>query len=191
MALLTFDARFKHASGFEIDAAFEVGGGVTALFGPSGSGKSTILHLIAGLLRPIEGSIRLGGRTLVETKAGIHLRPEQRRVGMVFQDHLLFPHMSVRKNLLFGMNRDGGRRISFDRVVNTLALGDVLDRTPKTLSGGQAQHMRRWPSAASRPGIVVARRTARGARSKAQGPQPCVPQRNRKGIRNPHAVRGA
>ena len=81
---LYFDARLRFESGFELDAKFEAGQGVTALFGPSGSGKTTILGLIAGVLRPLEGVIRLGDRTLVDTRAGLFLPPEKRRIGIVF-----------------------------------------------------------------------------------------------------------
>jgi molybdate transport system ATP-binding protein len=141
MAPLIVNVRFRYDSGFEIDAKFEAGEGVTALFGPSGSGKSTILHLIAGIIRPAAGTIRLGDRTLVDTKSGVDLPPEQRLVGIVFQDHLLFPHMSVRKNLLFGMGRRNAPPVSFEKVVEILEIGDLLNRFPSTLSGGQRQRV--------------------------------------------------
>src|SRR4051812_47176315 len=115
MFQLSVGVRFRHESGFALDARFEAGEGVTALFGPSGSGKSTLLHLIAGMLQPEAGCIRLGARTLVDTAAGIALAPERRRVGVVFQDHLLFPHMTVRNNLRFGMGRHGSRSVAFDK----------------------------------------------------------------------------
>jgi molybdate transport system ATP-binding protein len=141
MAQLVVDVRFRYGSGFEIDAKFEAGEGVTALVGPSGSGKSTVLHLIAGVLRPAEGTIRLGERALVDTKTGIDLPPEQRLVGIVFQDHLLFPHMSVRKNLLFGMGRRRARPMRFEKVVDILEIGELLNRLPSALSGGQRQRV--------------------------------------------------
>jgi molybdate transport system ATP-binding protein len=141
MAQLVVDVRFRYGSGFEIEAKFEAGEGVTALFGPSGSGKTTILHLIAGVLQPADGTIRIGDRTLDDTKTRVHLPPEQRLVGIVFQDHLLFPHMSVRKNLLFGMGRRKARPMSFDKVVEILEIGEFLNRLPSTLSGGQRQRV--------------------------------------------------
>jgi len=141
MFRLSVDIRFRHESGFAIDAKFDAGDGVTALVGPSGSGKSTLLHLIAGMLRPEDGFIQLGARTLVDTKAGISLVPEKRLVGIVFQDHLLFPHMTVRKNLRFGIGRHGCRSIAFDKVIDILEIGDLLDRAPATLSGGQRQRV--------------------------------------------------
>jgi molybdate transport system ATP-binding protein len=141
MPQLLVDVRFRHDSGFAIDVHFATGDGVTAVCGPSGSGKSTLLHLIAGILRPREGLIRLGERTLVDTGAGIHVPPEQRLVGIVFQDHLLFPHMSVRRNLTFGMGRRGCRPMSVAKVVEILEIRELLHRAPSTLSGGQRQRV--------------------------------------------------
>jgi molybdate transport system ATP-binding protein len=141
MAQLAVDIRFCHDSGFSVEATFRAGEGVTALSGPSGSGKSTLLHLIAGVLQPSEGSIRLGQRTLIDTKTGINLPPERRLIGVVFQELLLFPHMTVRKNLLFGNGRHGGRPMSFERVVDVLEIRELLQRFPVTLSGGQRQRV--------------------------------------------------
>jgi molybdate transport system ATP-binding protein len=138
---LHFDARLRFDDGFELDAKFAAGRGVTALFGPSGSGKSTILALIAGVLRPLDGVIRLGDQILVDTRANVFLPPEQRRIGIVFQDHLLFPHMTVRKNLHFGKGRRTSHSIDFERVVKILEIGDLLERIPNTLSGGQRQRV--------------------------------------------------
>jgi molybdate transport system ATP-binding protein len=141
MSRLAVDVRFRYASGFAIDARFETGELATALVGPSGSGKSTLLHLIAGVLHPDEGSIRLGDRMLVDTAIAINLPAEQRLVGVVFQDHLLFPHLNVRANLTFGMGRRGGRPMSLDRVIEVLEIGALLNRAPATLSGGQRQRV--------------------------------------------------
>jgi molybdate transport system ATP-binding protein len=141
MGRLECDCRLRYASKFTLEARFEAGDGVTALFGPSGSGKSTLLGLIAGVLRPDAGRIVLSGRTLVDTEAGVFLRPERRRVGVVFQDHLLFPHLTVRENLRFGHGRGKSRPMSFERVVEVLEVGPLLDRKPATLSGGQRQRV--------------------------------------------------
>jgi molybdate transport system ATP-binding protein len=141
MAELSFDCRFRHASAFELDLRFQMSDGVTALFGPSGSGKTTTLNLIGGLLRPDAGTIRLGDRVLVDRAAAIFLPPEQRGIGHVFQDHLLFPHLSIRSNLLFGYGRRSSRPMDFDRVVTVLEIGDLLPRRPGTLSGGQSQRV--------------------------------------------------
>jgi len=140
MSRLYFDCRHHYAGGFQLEAAFTAGDSVTALFGPSGAGKSTIFALIAGILRPQAGSIRLAERMLVDTRAGIVLPPERRQIGVVFQDHLLFPHLTVRQNLTFG-RRSGGRPIDLRRVVEILEIGALLDRMPQTLSGGQRQRV--------------------------------------------------
>jgi molybdate transport system ATP-binding protein len=136
---LSFHCRHRYPSGFLLDARLEAGDGVTALVGPSGAGKSTILSLIAGILRPQEGTIRLGELVLLDTARGICLPPEKRRVGLVFQDQLLFEHMTVRGNLRYGQRRRPARAIDFDRVVDVLELRELLDRHPRTLSGGQRQ----------------------------------------------------
>lgn len=141
MALLEFDCLFHYPSGFRLQARFQTDGRVTALFGPSGSGKSTVLALIAGLLRPLQGRIRLGERLLVDTATGVWLPAEQRRVGVVFQDLRLFPHLTVRQNLRFGSGRRGALPIPFARVVQILELEGLLERKPHALSGGQQQRV--------------------------------------------------
>jgi molybdate transport system ATP-binding protein len=141
MPRLRFACRHAHASGFTLDAEFCAGDGITALVGPSGCGKTTALNLIAGILRPAAGAIILNDRTLVDTARGIWTPPERRRIGMVFQDHLLFGHLSVERNLRYGMRRRPARSIDFDRVATILELTDVLRRAPHTLSGGQRQRV--------------------------------------------------
>jgi molybdate transport system ATP-binding protein len=126
-----------------VDAAFGTDAAVTALFGPSGSGKTTILSILAGLRRPEAGRVALGGRVLQDSAAGLWLPPEARRIGYVFQDQLLFPHLSVRGNLLYGWRRRpaGARSVGFDRAVQVLELEALLERLPHTLSGGQRQRV--------------------------------------------------
>ena len=141
MPQLSVDVRYRRGNGFALDVKLLTSEGVTALFGPSGSGKTTLLHLIAGVLQPSDGFIRLGQRTLVDTNTGVNLPPEKRLVGMVFQDLYLFPHMTVRKNLMFGKGRQGGRPMSLERVVEVLEIGELLPRFPATLSGGERQRV--------------------------------------------------
>ena len=143
MNLLSLHCRHRHASGFELDVAFETNAQVTSLFGPSGSGKTSVLMLIAGLYRPSAGRIRLGERLLVDRDAGVFLAPERRRVGLVFQDHYLFPHLTVEGNLRYGLRRRrrAERLVEFDPVVEVLELRDLLARLPRTLSGGQRQRV--------------------------------------------------
>jgi molybdate transport system ATP-binding protein len=138
---LHFNCRLHYESGFEVDAAFEAGEGVTALFGPSGSGKSTILSLVAGLLWPRSGRICLRDRILTDTATGRFVAPERRRLGVVFQDHQLFPHLTVRQNLRFGQGRHAGRPVDIGRVVEILEISDLLERRPDALSGGQRQRV--------------------------------------------------
>jgi len=140
---LTLLVELKDRRGaFELDVAFAATVGVTALFGRSGAGKTTIVTMIAGLARPRTGRIVLDGRTLFDSVAGINLPPWRRRVGMVFQEARLFPHLSVRSNLLYG--RWAGRRESktdFATVVALLGLEALLSRAPESLSGGEAQRV--------------------------------------------------
>ncbi len=126
----------------QMDMAFEVPTpGVTALFGPSGSGKSTIIAVAAGLLRPDACRIAVDGLVLADTDYGVWLPPERRRVGLVFQDAKLFPHMSVVTNLRFGMRRAAAGAVRFDEVVELLGIGALLTRRPHTLSGGERQRV--------------------------------------------------
>src|ERR1700677_3526971 len=102
---LEFTADLRYPDGFSLQATFTTGDGVTALFGPSGSGKSTVIALIAGLLQPHLGRIVLGEQVLVDTARRIVVPPEDRQIGVVFQDQRLFPHLPVRQNLTFGLRR--------------------------------------------------------------------------------------
>lgn len=118
-------------------------GGITALFGPSGTGKSSVLNMVAGLLRPDRGRIAVGGETLFDAAAGIDLPPERRRVGYVFQDGRLFPHRRVRDNLLYGwrLADPAHRWMALEEAVDFLGIAHLLDRWPRTLSGGEAQRV--------------------------------------------------
>ncbi|MBV9539116.1 MAG: molybdenum ABC transporter ATP-binding protein [Acidisphaera sp.] len=115
--------------------------GTVALFGPSGSGKSTAVNAIAGLFAPQAGRIALGGEVLFDRTAGIFVPAERRRLGVVFQDALLFPHLSVAGNLRYGLRRAPSRGIGFDDVVALLGIGALLRRRPHTLSGGERQRV--------------------------------------------------
>lgn len=126
----------------QIDMVFEVPTpGVTVLFGPSGAGKSTIISAAAGLLRPEECRIVVDGTVLADTASGIWLPPERRRMGLVFQDARLFPHMSVATNLRFGLRRAPRGPVQFDEVVELLGISPLLTRRPHTLSGGERQRV--------------------------------------------------
>ena len=145
MADDVLDVRLRHrfaASGFALDVAFTAPPGVTALFGPSGSGKTSVVDAVAGLFRPDEGRIALGDDVLLDRTAGID-RPRHRRgAGYVFQGARLFPHLTVRQNLLFGQRFSRGpSRIGFDDLLERLGIGHLLARHPAKLSGGEAQRV--------------------------------------------------
>jgi molybdate transport system ATP-binding protein len=137
--------RFAHTfrAGFELAIEFATARDVTALFGPSGSGKSSTLAVIAGLLRPQEGGVSFNGDVWLESGRRIWVAPEGRRVGMVFQEPLLFPHMTVEGNLRYGERRrsHGPNRIEWTRVLEVLELGPLLVRRPRALSGGERQRV--------------------------------------------------
>ncbi len=124
-----------------IAARFTAGPGLTALFGPSGAGKTSVLNMVAGLLRPDRGHIRIGDRTLFD--GATDLPPEARRVGYVFQDGRLFPHRRVRANLTYGHDivPFANRWMTLDEAVQFLGIGHLLDRWPHSLSGGEAQRV--------------------------------------------------
>ena len=141
---------------FALDAAFETGGGVTALFGRSGAGKTTIVSMVAGLRRPNQGRIALNGRVLFDSAGRTDLPTCRRRVGMVFQEARLFPHLSVRANLLYG--RWAGRRKAvtrLDAVLALLGLEDFLERRPDSLSGGEAQRVAIGRALLAEPEILL------------------------------------
>jgi molybdate transport system ATP-binding protein len=139
------EIRLKHQQGnFRLDAAFQgAESGVTALYGPSGAGKTSIVNMVAGLLRPDVGRIAVNGLCLFDSVKHIDLPPEKRRIGYVFQDGRLLPHLSVRSNLTYGMRRTpvDRRFIKFDAVVDLLGIGHLLQRRPSRLSGGEKQRV--------------------------------------------------
>jgi molybdate transport system ATP-binding protein len=143
MSLLECRCRLRYPTGFVLDVDFTTDAAVTALVGPSGSGKTTILSLIAGLRHAEDGRIRLGERVVFDHARRINLPPEQRRVGYVFQDGLLFPHLTVKANLLYGQRRrrSTARNIKLDHIVQILEIGNLLARWPLSLSGGQRQRV--------------------------------------------------
>ncbi|MET2826131.1 molybdenum ABC transporter ATP-binding protein [Mesorhizobium shangrilense] len=128
---------------FALDVRFESAGRLTALFGPSGSGKTTLINMIAGLIRPDKGRIEVDGRMLVDTDAGTFVPKHKRRIGMVFQDARLFPHMSVASNLRYGrwFTPAAQRYADMSAVVELLGIGALLERRPAKLSGGEKQRV--------------------------------------------------
>lgn len=135
---MSFDvALSKQIGDSRIAVEFTAGEGATVLFGPSGIGKTSVLNMVAGLLVPDDGHVRVAGETLFDAGDGVDLPPERRRAGYVFQEPRLFPHLKVRANLLYGAPAGAviGDPIDF------LGIGHLLDRWPRTLSGGEARRV--------------------------------------------------
>ena len=142
--------------GFDLDVDFETPTGVTALYGRSGSGKTTIVNAVAGLLRPDAGTIVVDGVTMTDTGTGLFLPPHKRRIGYVFQEGRLFPHMSVRSNLTYGARFAGHRdEAEFDRIVDLLGIADLLDRRPSKLSGGEKSRVALGSDILSKPRLLL------------------------------------
>ena len=138
--MIDIDVRGQRGE-FKLEASFlSEPGGITALFGPSGAGKTTLIDLIAGLHTPLSGRIVVDGMVLFDSATGVNLAPDKRRIGYVFQEGRLFPHMTVRRNLTYGMRGRKGT-IGFDAVVALLDLALLLNRRPHQLSGGEKQRV--------------------------------------------------
>ena len=133
----------KQLGEFSLQATFASEGRVTGLFGASGAGKTSLINMIAGLLRPDRGTIAVDGETLDDTTAGRHVPAHRRRIGYVFQDARLFPHLDVRQNLDYGrrMNRLADNPAQRARIIDLLDIGSLLDRRPGQLSGGERQRV--------------------------------------------------
>ncbi len=139
------DIRVSRRQGsFQVNADFKTQNtGITALFGPSGAGKTSVINMVAGLIRPDRGRIVVQDRVLFDSDRGIDLPPEKRSIGYIFQDGRLFPHLTVRSNLIYGMRLTPPDRrcIGFDQVVGLLGIQHLLERRPARLSGGEKQRV--------------------------------------------------
>jgi molybdate transport system ATP-binding protein len=148
----------KRRGAFELDVAFECSAsGLVALFGRSGCGKSTTINLLAGLLRPDSGSIRLGDQALYDSAAGIDLAAERRRIGYMFQEPRLFPHLSVLGNLRYGEKRapPSAHQIQLEEVVELLGLAGLLERRTHHLSGGEKRRVALGRAILSQPRLLL------------------------------------
>lgn len=156
---MSVDVRLRHAQGaFALDVAFSSDvSGITALFGPSGAGKTTIVHAIAGLVRPQDGRVAVGGHVLFDSNRNIDVAVEDRRVGLVFQDARLFPHMRVDDNLRFGWRRAKDRldEAGIARIVEMLGLGALLSRSPAKLSGGEKSRVALGRALLASPSVLL------------------------------------
>ncbi|KUI31954.1 molybdenum ABC transporter ATP-binding protein [Mycobacterium sp. IS-1742] len=143
-----------------VDVDFAVGPGeVLAVLGPNGAGKSTALHVIAGVVRPDDGVVRVGDRLLTDTAAGVHLPTHRRRVGLLLQDPLLFPHLRVAANVAFGARSSGRSRAkagaSAQHWLGELDAAELSGRMPRQLSGGQAQRVALARALAAEPDVLL------------------------------------
>jgi molybdate transport system ATP-binding protein len=148
----------KQREGFTLDATFEAPTpGVVALFGRSGCGKTTTIEIISGLLDADEARVELDGRVLQDTRTGVRVPPERRRIGYVFQDGRLFPHLSVVRNLRYGLKRarGGSQTIGFDQIVTLLGLEALLQKRPYELSGGERQRVSLGRALLSQPAMLL------------------------------------
>jgi molybdate transport system ATP-binding protein len=147
----------KKLGEFTLEASFTSEGRVTGLFGASGAGKTSLINMIAGLVKPDRGTIALDGETLDDTSAGVHIPPYRRRIGYVFQDARLFPHLNVSQNLDYGrrMNRLTEDPAQQKRVIELLDIGSLLDRRPGKLSGGERQRVAFGRALLSKPKLLL------------------------------------
>jgi molybdate transport system ATP-binding protein len=138
-----------------LDVRFEAPAGLTALVGPSGAGKTSVLNAIAGFLTPVRGTITLGGEILLDTNRRINVEPHRRRIGYMFQEPRLFPHLNVRHNLLYGRRFAANALVSERDVIDLMGLAPLLTRQTGQLSGGEKQRVALGRALLSGPRLLL------------------------------------
>lgn len=143
--------------GFQLDVAFALEKGITILFGPSGAGKTTLLDCIAGLAHPDQGRVAVGARVLFDSEEGINLSPAERKIGYVFQDLALFPHLNVETNIAYGLNGRNAedRKLRVTNALESLGISDLRTRRPAELSGGERQRVALARSLVTQPQVLI------------------------------------
>lgn len=155
---MSLSVNIRHRLGdFTLDAQFTGNGQLTALFGASGSGKTSVVRAIAGLIRPEESAISVDGQMLSDSARGVFAPPHRRRIGYVFQDARLFPHLTCRQNLLYGRwyTPANDRYVDVDQVIELLGISHLLDRRPSGLSGGERQRVAIGRALAASPRLLL------------------------------------
>jgi len=156
---MSLDVDVDHRRGtFRLQARFTAAPGLTALFGRSGSGKTSLVDIVGGLIRPDRGRIAIDGQPLVDTERRVFVPAHRRRIGYVFQDSRLFPHLSVRRNLLYGswfVRGSGGATADLGAVIELLGIGHLLERHPDSLSGGEKQRVAIGRALLARPRLLL------------------------------------
>jgi molybdate transport system ATP-binding protein len=152
---MSLEVRIKHQLGsILIDVDFQTRGRLTALFGKSGSGKSSIINMIAGLVRPSQGRIVFGGHVFFDSELRLNVPTHKRRIGYVFQEGLLFPHLTVEQNLNYG-RRFNGPAHTPNNIISLLGLEALLKRKPINLSGGEKQRVAIGRALMSNPSLLL------------------------------------
>jgi len=156
MTMLAVDVE-KRLGQFSIAVRFETEAGVTALFGPSGAGKTSLVNMIAGLVEPDRGRIMIAGAVVFDSQGRINVPTHQRRIGYVFQEGRLFPHLSVAANLDYGRRMSGltADPAETKRIVDLLDIGHLVDRRPGKLSGGERQRVAVGRALLMRPRLLL------------------------------------
>lgn len=156
MTVLAVDVE-KQLGALRLAVRFQAAGGATALFGASGAGKTSVVNMIAGLLKPDRGAITLDDTALFDSEKSVDVPPYRRRIGYVFQEGRLFPHLSVRQNLDYGRRMSGLPRDQneFDRIVAMLNISHLLERRPGKLSGGERQRVAVGRALLMRPRLLL------------------------------------